>query len=101
VLPRPADWVSLPTVLGMSQYGDGGIVGSKPYAASVNSIDRMSDYCRGAVSTPSWPPARKRARLQRFIGIFLRATVRCSRITGRMRLQLANLDRKDAAAPCD
>ena len=28
------DWVSLPNTLGMSQYGDGGIVGTKPYCSS-------------------------------------------------------------------
>ncbi len=41
------DWVSLPNTLGMSQYGDGGIVGTKPYCASGNYINKMSDYCRG------------------------------------------------------
>lgn len=39
------DWVSLPNTLGMSQYGDGGIVGTKPYCASGNYIHKMSDYC--------------------------------------------------------
>jgi len=39
------DWVSLPNALGMSQYGDGGVMGSKPYCASGAYIQRMSNYC--------------------------------------------------------
>ncbi|WP_298918674.1 cryptochrome/photolyase family protein [uncultured Algimonas sp.] len=39
------EWVELPNTLGMSQYGDGGLLGSKPYAASGAYINRMSDYC--------------------------------------------------------
>ena len=41
------EWVELPNVLGMSQFGDGGLLGSKPYASSGAYIDRMSDYCAG------------------------------------------------------
>ena len=40
------EWVELPNTLGMSQFADGGLLGSKPYAASGAYIDRMSDYCR-------------------------------------------------------
>ena len=29
----------------MSQFGDGGLLGSKPYISSGAYIDRMSDYC--------------------------------------------------------
>jgi deoxyribodipyrimidine photolyase-related protein len=39
------EWVELPNTLGMSQYGDGGMLASKPYAASGAYINRMSDYC--------------------------------------------------------
>jgi deoxyribodipyrimidine photolyase-related protein len=38
-------WVELPNTRGMSQYADGGLVASKPYCASGNYINRMSDYC--------------------------------------------------------
>jgi len=39
------EWVELPNTLGMSQFADGGLLGSKPYAASGNYISKMSDYC--------------------------------------------------------
>ena len=39
------EWVEAPNTIGMSQFADGGWLGSKPYASSGAYIDRMSDYC--------------------------------------------------------
>lgn len=39
------EWVEEPNTLGMSQFADGGLFASKPYAASGAYINRMSDYC--------------------------------------------------------
>lgn len=39
------DWVMVPNVVGMSQWADGGVMASKPYAASANYINRMTTYC--------------------------------------------------------
>ncbi|PJF09153.1 cryptochrome/photolyase family protein [Pseudorhodobacter sp. MZDSW-24AT] len=41
------EWVEAPNTIGMSQFADGGVLGSKPYAASGAYIDRQSDYCGG------------------------------------------------------
>jgi deoxyribodipyrimidine photolyase-related protein len=39
------DWVMQTNVLGMGQFADGGLLASKPYAASANYINKMSNYC--------------------------------------------------------
>lgn len=40
------DWVEITNTRGMSQFADGGIVGSKPYVSSANYIDKMGNYCQ-------------------------------------------------------
>jgi deoxyribodipyrimidine photolyase-related protein len=42
-------WVELPNVTGMILFADGGVLASKPYAASGAYINKMSNYCKGCV----------------------------------------------------
>jgi deoxyribodipyrimidine photolyase-related protein len=46
------EWVELPNTHGMALFADGGVMASKPYAASGAYIDRMSDYCSGCRFKP-------------------------------------------------
>ena len=53
-------WVELPNVTGMILFADGGVLSSKPYAASGAYINKMSDYCKGCrykVSKKNGPDA--------------------------------------------
>ena len=43
------EWVMLPNVFGMGLNADGGVIATKPYIASANYINKMSDYCQNCV----------------------------------------------------
>ncbi len=47
------EWVELPNVHGMALFADGGLMASKPYAASGAYIQKMSDYCGGCAYDPA------------------------------------------------
>jgi deoxyribodipyrimidine photolyase-related protein len=46
------EWVELPNTLGMSQFADGGLLGSKPYIASGKYLQKMGQYCAGCRYRP-------------------------------------------------
>jgi deoxyribodipyrimidine photolyase-related protein len=91
------DWVSLPNVLGMSQYGDGGIIGTKPYAASGSYINRMSDYCAGCRYDPSEALKDGACPFTTLYWDFLSRNRNRLDTNPRMKLQFRNLDRKSTA----
>lgn len=90
------EWVELPNTLGMSQYADGGVMASKPYAASGRYIARMSNYCEVCRFRPGQAEGPDACPLTTLYWDFL-ARHR-DRLAGnrRMAFQLANLRRKPA-----
>lgn len=81
------EWVELPNTLGMSQFADGGIMASKPYAATGKYIDRMSNYCKHC---PHQPDSCAFTTL--YWDFLMRNEKKLTRV-GRMDMQLRNLVR--------
>ncbi len=46
------EWVELPNTAGMALFANGGRFTSKPYIASGQYIQRMSNYCKGCIYRP-------------------------------------------------
>jgi len=88
------DWVSLPNTLGMSQWGDGGIVGTKPYCASGNYIHRMSNYCSGCRFNYKESTGEDACPVTTMYWHFLDRHRDRFQNNQRMKFQLKNLDRK-------
>jgi deoxyribodipyrimidine photolyase-related protein len=88
------EWVELPNVVGMSQFADGGIMASKPYAATGKYIQKMSNYCSGCRYDPAQSEGDDACPFTvRYWDFLERNRVRLSN-NPRMRMQLRNLERR-------
>ncbi len=90
------DWVMLPNVIGMGQFADGGILASKPYAASANYINKMSDYCGKCTYNPRERTGPRACPFNFFYWDFLERHQEKLKSLGRMNLVLGNLRRMEA-----
>ena len=89
------EWVTAPNVIGMSQHADGGVVGSKPYAASGKYINRMSNYCKDCKYDVSERSGDGACPFNVFYWDFLNRHRKTFAANRRMTMILKNLERMD------
>jgi deoxyribodipyrimidine photolyase-related protein len=89
------EWVEMPNVLGMSQFADGGLMSTKPYAASGNYIRRMSNYCDACRYDPAGRTGDDACPFTTLYWEFLMRHKKRLGENPRMGLQVKNVDRID------
>lgn len=78
----------------MSQHGDGGIVGTKPYVSTGNYINRMSHFCRNCNYNYKSASGEDACPFSALYRDFLNRHYDQFRKNGRMALQMKNVDKK-------
>jgi deoxyribodipyrimidine photolyase-related protein len=96
VLIDAYDWVMQTNVIGMGQFADGGILASKPYAASANYINKMSNYCQECQYNRRQRVGEKACPFNFFYWDFLNRHRQQLQSQGRMNLVLSHLKRISA-----
>ena len=91
------EWVELPNTFGMSQFADGGLLASKPYAATGKYIARMSNYCAGCRYRPEQSQGADACPFTTLYWDFLARHRERFERHPRLALQVRNLDRLSAA----
>ncbi|MBB4660060.1 cryptochrome/photolyase family protein [Parvularcula dongshanensis] len=89
------EWVQLPNTHGMAIFADGGVMGSKPYAASGAYINRMSDYCGHCAYDVGKKTGKGACPFNYLDWDFLMRNEGQLRQNARMKMPYRNLDRKD------
>jgi deoxyribodipyrimidine photolyase-related protein len=90
------EWVELPNTIGMSQFADGGVMASKPYAASGKYIQRMSNYCAGCRYNPAESTGPTACPFTTLYWDFLMRHQATLGANQRMKMQVRNVDRLSA-----
>jgi deoxyribodipyrimidine photolyase-related protein len=80
-------------VIGMGLFADGGKLASKPYAASANYINKMSDYCKNCYYNKSDRTSEKACPFNYFYWDFISRHQEKLKSLGRMNLILGNLQK--------
>jgi deoxyribodipyrimidine photolyase-related protein len=87
------EWVELPNTLGMSQYGDGGLMASKPYVATGKYIQRMGGPCAGCRYDPAQRTGERACPYTTLYWDFLIRHENLLSKNARMALQVKNVER--------
>jgi deoxyribodipyrimidine photolyase-related protein len=91
------EWVELPNTLGMSQYGDGGLMASKPYAATGKYIQRMGGPCANCRYDPAQRTGPRACPYTTLYWDFLLRHEKLLAGNARMALQVKNAARLEPA----
>ena len=87
------DWVELPNTAGMALFADGGLMASKPYAASGKYIKRMSNFCSGCRYDPEEMIGERACPFNALYWDFLDRNARLLRGNQRLTYMYASLDK--------